>query len=428
MAASPPTPAKRGLRQAVAALRHRDFSLFWWGALVSNIGSWMQNVIIPYVLLTTTGDARWVGLAAFLQFSPSVLLGPLSGSLADRFQRRRVLLVTQSAMAVLAFALWGMWATGVRSPWALVGIVALGGIVSGLTIPAWQAFVSELVPRDDLLNAITLNSAQFNGARALGPALGGLILGAFGASWAFLVNGISYVAVLAALLLIRSRPEERARAEGRTMTQFAEGLRYMRRHTGMLVAVSTVVVVAFLGNPVFQMAALFAERVFEVDAALYGLLTGALGGGAVVGAVGLGALGGGVPRSRLVGTAIIAYSISLVAFGASPTFAIGVACIAITGAFFLVVVANLNTSVQLLVPEALRGRVLAVYIMGFTAAYPVGSLVQATLAEHFGARPVTIGAGLLLLCVGIALNLRRRLLLSLDEHTHRGEDVEPVAA
>ena len=425
--AAPAAPPQRGLRQAVAALRHRDFSLFWWGALVSNIGTWMQNVTIPYVLLTTTGDARWVGVAAFLQFSPSVVLGPLSGSLADRFQRRRVILVTQSMMAVLAFTLWGMWAAGVRSPLALIAIITLGGIVSGLTIPAWQAFVSELVPRDDLLNAITLNSAQFNGARAFGPAIGGVILGAFGASWAFLINGVSYVTVLAALLLIRSRSAQRARAEGRTLTQFAEGIRYMRRHTGMVVAVSTVVVVAFLGNPVFQMAAIFAERVFRVDAALYGLLTGALGGGAVIGAVALGALGGGVPRSRLVGTAIVAYAVALVAFGASPTFAVGVVLMAVAGAFFLVVVANLNTSVQLLVPEELRGRVLAVYIMGFTAAYPVGSLVQATLAEQIGARPVTIGAGCLLLAVGIALNLKRRLLLSLDDHTHRAER-EPVPA
>ena len=427
MAAPAAAAPKRGLRQAVAALRHRDFSLFWWGALVSNIGSWMQNVTIPYVLLTTTGDARWVGVAAFLHFSPSVVLGPLSGSLADRFQRRRVILVTQSIMALLAFTLWGMWSAGVRSPWALITIITLGGIVGGLTIPAWQAFVTELVPRDELLNAITLNSAQFNGARAVGPAIGGVILGAFGASWAFLVNGISYVAVLAALLLIQARPAERARAEGRTMSQFAEGIRYMRRHTGMVVAVSTVVVVAFLGNPVFQMAAIFAERVFEVDAALYGLLTGALGGGAVIGAVALGALGGGIPRSRLVGTAIVAYAVALIAFGASPTFAVGVVLIAITGAFFLVVVANLNTSVQLLVPEELRGRVLAVYIMGFTAAYPVGSLLQATLAEQIGARPVTIGAGLLLLLVGIGLNVRRHLLQSLDEHTHR-RDPEPVAA
>ena len=394
---------------------------------MSNIGSWMQNVTIPYVLLTTTGDARWVGVAAFLQFSPSVVLGPLSGSFADRFQRRKLILVTQSLMALLAFALWGMWVAGVRSPWALITIITLGGIVAGLTIPAWQAFVSELVPRDDLLNAITLNSAQFNGARAFGPAIGGVVLGAFGASWAFLINGVSYVTVLAALLLIRYRPAERARAAGRTMSQFAEGIRYMRRHTGMVVAVSTVVVVAFLGNPVFQMAAIFAERVFKVDAALYGLLTGALGGGAVVGAIALGAFGGGVPRSRLVGSAIVAYAVALIAFGASPTFAVGVVLIAVAGGFFLVVVANLNTSVQLLVPEELRGRVLAVYIMGFTAAYPVGSLVQATLAEHFGARPVTIGAGSLLLLVGIGLNVHRRLLLSLDEHTHRSER-EPVAA
>jgi MFS family permease len=429
--AAPALGPRRGLVQAVAALRHRDFALFWTGALLSNIGTWMQNVTVPYVLYAATGSASWVGFAAFMQFIPGVLFGPVAGSLADRFQRRSVLLVSQGLAAAVAFLLWGVFKTGHATPWVIVSIVALNGTVFGVGIASWQAFVTELVPREDLLNAITLNSAQFNGARAFGPAIGGIVLGHFGPSWAFLINGFSYVTVLGALVVIRARTREHARPEGRVLTQFREGITYIGRHPGIALALALVGAVGFLGSPVFQLAPVLARDVFHVGPGGYGVLTGALGGGAVVGAALLGALGSGARRSRLVAVSMLGYGLSLAALGAAPSFAVGVLCMALAGMGYLAVVASLQTTVQVLVAEALRGRVLAVYVMTFTAAYPLGALLQGRVADRIGA-PTTIAiAGSILVVLGLVLLVRPRASRQMDAHTHRGEATsipDPIAA
>lgn len=436
MAAAPvaptPAPAPRGLIQAVAALRHRDFALFWTGALLSNIGSWMQHITVPYVLYQETNSASWVGFAAFMQFIPGVVLGPWAGSLADRFPRRVVLLVSQGLAAVVAFALWAVFVAGQASPGLLVALVSINGAVFGIGIASWQAFVTELVPRDALLNAITLNAAQFNGARAFGPAIGGVVLARYGASWAFLVNGLSYVAVLGALMLIRTKAREHARPEGRILAQFGEGVRYIRRHPGIALSMALVGAVGFLGSPVFQLAPVLAKDVFHVGAGAYGLLTGALGGGAVIGAAVLGSLGTTPRRSRLVAVSLVGYGASLGLLAAAPTYAVGVAAMAFAGMGYLATVASLQTTVQILVAESVRGRVLAVYVMMFTAAYPVGALLQGWTADAVGARATIGAAAAVLVAIGVVLVAKPRIARQMDAHTHRGDTApstaDPVAA
>ena len=421
--------------QAVAALGERDFAYFWVGALFSNIGTWMQNITVPYVLYRQTHSASWVGFAAFMQFLPGVLLGPVAGSLADRFPRRVVLLVSQAGAALLAFALWALFETGHGTPWNIVILVTLSGAAFGVGIASWQALVTELVPREALLNAITLNSAQFNGARALGPAVGGFVLGRYGPSWAFLINGLSYVTVLFALVVIRPRPRQHDRPQGRVFAQFSESVSYIRRHPGIALALMLVGCVGFLGSPVFQLAPVLARDVFHVDARAYGILTGALGGGAVVGAGLLGSLGTGSRRSRLVAVSLVGYGLSLAGLGLAPSFAFGVACMALAGMGYLAAVASLQTTVQVLVAETLRGRVLAVYVMVFTAAYPLGALLQGWLADRVGARATIASAGSILVVLGLVLLVRPRRSRDMDEHTHRGESAaaasgtaDPIAA
>jgi MFS family permease len=425
---SQPRPA-RGLRQSVAALHHPNFARFWTGALVSNIGTWMQNVTVPYVIYDRTHSAALVGVAGFCQFFPAMILGPVGGSLADRYPRRSVLLVTQSLMAALAFALWGLYVAGLASTPVLILLVFLGGVVAGINVPAWQAFVAELVPRDSLLNAVTLNSAQFNAARAVGPALAGAVL-AIGPSWAFLANGVSYAAVIVALLLIRLAPKvEAAVTERHLFREFAESLRYTRDNRGMLLAVLLVGAVAFLGNPLFQLIPVFAKDVFHVGAGSYGVLTGALGAGGVIGAVLLGSLGNVERRGRLIGFALLFYAVSVASFALAPTFALGLVAMACAGMAFLTTVASLNTSVQLLVPESLRGRVMALYIMMFTGAYPLGSLVQGALADRIGARATVAGAGTILAAIAGFMAMRPRLLGLLDERRDAdADDVDLVEA
>jgi len=409
----------RKLPDAVAAFRSRDFSLFWTGALVSNIGTWMQNVTVPFVLFRITHSALWVGLAAFVQLFPSMLIAPVAGALADRLERRRVLIASQAVQGLLALALWGVWVAGLRSPSVLVLLVGGGGLAFGVAMPSWQAFITELVPRDDLLNAVTLNSAQFNGARALGPAVGGLVLGRFGPSWAFLFNAVSFAAVIAALALIEPTGAVRDRVRRRVLREFGDGVSYARRHGGILVAFGVVAAVFFFGNPVFQLTAVFAKRVYRVGAGPYGLLTAAYGIGAVAGAGVLSVLGRRWPRSRLVTSAVLLYAVGLVGFGVAHSYVVGWFFLLVTGVAFLCSVATTNTSVQLLVAEELRGRVLALYMMALTASYPLGALLQGWVADQVGAPTTVIIAGSFLGLVGLLLLVRPGLAALLDEHSHR---------
>jgi MFS family permease len=408
-------------------LHHRDFALFWVGALLSNIGTWMQNVTVPYVIFQITHSAGWVGLAAFASLFPALLLAPLAGSLADRFNRKVLLAWSQVVQGLLALALWGAWIEHWRSPGLLIGIIAVNGAAFGCTMPSWQAFLTELVPREDLLNAITLNSAQFNAARAFGPAIGGLVLGRFGPSWAFLGNALSFLAVLAALAAVHVPRLERAPSTEPVLAQFREGLAYARRHTGILLALLLCAAISFLGTPVFQLAPVLAKRVYHVGPGLYGLLITAFGSGAVVGAGALGLLGDRVPTSRVVIGGASAYAAGLVLVGATNIYGGGVAGMAVCGLAFLVVMATLNTTVQLQVAEAIRGRVLALWMVAITGAYPLGALLQGWLADQIGARATVTAAGIVLAGVVAVLVARPGLATALDGHAHRREKpISPV--
>jgi MFS family permease len=415
-----------GLRQSVKAFHHRDFALFWSGALVSNAGTWMQNVTVPFVLLELTHSPVWVGLAAFVQFFPGVIFGPVAGPLADRFPRRTVLLWSQVAQGLLALGLWAAWVGHARRPVVLLVLVGLNGVAAGLAVPAWQAFVSELVPRRDLLNAVTLNSAQFNAARAIGPAAGGVVLGAYGPSWAFLFNGLSYLAVIGALLMIQSKPVKIAAGKEPILRQFMDGVRYANRHTGIRVALAVVAAFALLAMPLSTLTPIFARRVYHVGASRYGWLATAYGVGAVIGAVVIGVTGDSLRRGRLVMAALLTYVAALVGLGLVSGYVGGLAFIALAGECHLAVAAALNTSIQLLVAEHMRGRVIAVYIMVLTGGFPLGSLIQSWLAGVVGARATVIGAGAVLSVVPLLLLARPALMDSLDHHTHRA--VAPVDA
>jgi MFS family permease len=402
------TRRSRGLRHAFRALRHRDFALFWSGAFVSSIGMWMQGVTVPFLLHEATGSATWVGLSAFAQFAPVMVMSPLGGALADRHARRTILVWNQMALLVLALALWLSVHGGVIRPGLMVTLVGLSGIVAGLGIPSWQSFVAELVPRESLLNAVTLNSAQFNVSRAIGFMLGGLALYSVGPGLAFLVNALSYLAVLAALAAIHPRratstvaatsveiPEVAGPAAG--PATFRLGLAYVRRHPGLQLAVLTCGIVMFLGGPVIQLAPVFARDTFGVDERAYGFLAAALGVGATAGSVVISAYGDGVRRSRLIVASIVIYGVAVLGMALTPSYAGGLAAMAIIGIGYLAVASVLNTSIQLAVDDRFRGRVLALYVMVFTGAYPLGSLLQGIATDHFGVRVVVGTAGAVML-------------------------------
>ena len=413
-APTPTAPPARGLRHAARAFRHRDFTIFWLGALASNTGSWVQNLAVPYVLYQVTESAFWVGLATFTQFVPVMLLGPLAGSIADRFDRRRVLLVTQTLMAIAALALWLAWASGVRSPLAILALVSIAGIFAGVNIPSWQSFVNDLVPREDLLSAVTLNSLQFNAARALGPGIAGILLASLGPSWAFFLNGVSFVFVLGALLLVRNRQVALETAlTGGFLRQFRRAMRYTRRQPGILIGILVAVLVGALGNPVFQFTVIFAAEVYEVGPLGLSLLNVSLGLGAVLAAPLVS--GWDVTRATLVRWGLLTYGLAIVAFAAAPVYVVGLLALVVVGGGFLVVISSTNTSVQVIVADHMRGRVMALRIMAFTGAYPIGALLQGLLSDVIGARVTVGGAGTVLVVAGLVLASRPGWLGRLDD-------------
>jgi MFS family permease len=410
------TPPARGLSHALRALRHRDFAIFWTGALFSNTGSWVQNLTIPYVFYQLTGSAFWVGFVTFTQFVPAMVLGPLAGSIADRFDRRRILLSTQSAMALVALSLWGVWASGVRSLPPILALVMLSGVLAGLNIPSWQAFVNDLVPRHDLLSAVTLNSLQFNAARAFGPAIAGVLLATLGATWAFLVNGLSFVFVLIALLLVRTRPAKRTTPiSGGFIRQFGRAVRYTRTQPGIVVAMAVAVLVGSLGNPVQQFTVVFAADEFVVGPLGLAFLNVSIGLGAVIAFFLVSGWDNVVNKATLVRWSFLAYGLAVIAFALSPNYTFGLVSLAVVGGGFLAVISTTNTAVQTIVADHIRGRVMAFRVMAFTGAYPLGALLQGFLADQIGARATVAGAGVLLLAAGVYLAMRPSLLGRLDD-------------
>ncbi len=384
-------------RHSRRALSYRNYRLFLSGALVSNSGVWIQMIALGFVIEDLTNSGAWVGLAAMMQTLPAVFLGMVGGALADRFPRRIMLMFTNSAQALIALGFSAMWASGVDRPLAYIALGVVNGCVNGIQLPAWQAFVSELVPRGALLNAVTLNSAQFNASRAVGPAIGGLVLAVGGPGWCFLVNSLSYGPAVLALIFIRV--PRLAPVGGERPNMFkdaAAAVRYATGHPGIRLAIFIAGVVAFLGQPIIHLVVIFANDVFKVDEFQYGILAAAGGVGAMLNTPFVAGKGSRVPRSRLIGMGWPVYGLALVGFALAPEYWLGVVFLGVVGAAHIATASTLNTVIQLQVDEALRGKVLALYLMTLLAGMPLGAQLQGAMADIIGPRITVGGAGILL--------------------------------
>jgi predicted MFS family arabinose efflux permease len=281
-----------------------------------------------------------------------------------------------------------------------------------------------------LLNAVTLNSAQFNGARAFGPALGGVVLATLGPSGAFALNALSYLAVLGALASIRSRPaaiQDGAAERSSVLGETRETIAYIRNVPGIAACVLVVAAIGFFGSPVFPLLVVFAKEVFEVSDSLYGVLGAALGIGGIVATPFIAGRGSGMRRSRLGSLGLGLYALSLIGFALAPVFAVAVVALVAAGGAYLAVSSTLNTTIQVQVEEQRRGKVLALYVMGLTSSYPLGSLVQGALADRIGVRAVTACAGVALGLVWFRLRATRRFLtMDADPQAMDGAADEPA--
>ena len=393
-----------------AALGLRNYRLFWIGGLISNTGRWFQTLAIPAITWQLTENAGWVGLAGFAQMIPMAVVAPLAGALADRHDRRRLLIVTQSVQALSTAVLMSMWAAGVRSPTAYVATAAVAGLGGGLNLPAWQAFVSELVPRELMLNAITLNSMQFNSSRMFGPVLAGVVLASAGPAWAFFVNLVSFSGVLVALVLIDTRSNVVAeKGSLRPIRDFVDTISYVRGEPGIAAAITVVMIVGFFGFSLQVLSVVFAEEVFDRGPSGFGWMLTMMGAGAVLASPVVASLGGRLPRSKIQSVALGSYALAVMAFALAPTFLIALFALMLVGASHLTTASTLNTTIQLHVEDSRRAKVLSVYFVVLLVASPVGQLSLGQLMQTFGPRPVVFGAGVTMLVAGGALVASGRL-------------------
>jgi len=369
-----------------------NYRLWFVGALIANIGTWMQRIAQDWLVLTelTDNSGFAVGIVTALQFLPTVFLTPVAGVLTDRFNRRRILIVTQSALGVLAAALGTMVLLGVAELWHVYVFASLLGVVSALDAPARQVFVSELVPADQLSNAVGLNSASFNAARLVGPGIAGLGIAAVGTGWIFIINAISFAATIVAMWGMRVQdlrtPEPAQRAKG----QLREGIAYVRHRSDIVVIMITVFVVSALGMNFQLTSAVMAREVFDRGAGEYGLLGSVMAIGSLAGA--LAAARRSRPRVRLVVGAAFGFGITSGLMAIMPTFWAFSATSVLVGFFTLTMITAANTTIQLSTDPTVRGRVMSLYLMVFFGSNPVGAPVVGWIAEHWGAR-WSIGVG-----------------------------------
>jgi MFS family permease len=398
---------ERPRRSAVRALRHRNYQLFFVGQLVSLIGTWMQSVAQSWLVYRLTGSSLLLGAVSFASQVPVFVVAPIGGAVADRVSRRRILLATQIAAMLLALGLGFFTLSGRIRVAHLFFFGSALGIVNAFDIPARQAFVVEMVGPDDLGNAIALNSSVVNGARLLGPAIAGVLVGAVGEGWCFVANGLSYVAAIAALAAMTLIPRALAPRRASALADIVEGFRYVAQDEPTRALLFLLGAVSLFGMSFTVLMPIFADRILHGGPSALGILMAASGGGALVGALTLAARSELRGIGRWVAWAGAAFGVSLVAFAFSRWFWLSVLLLIPGGAAMMIAMAGCNTVIQTLTPDAMRGRVMAVYVMMFMGSAPFGALAAGWAAEHIGP-PATVAAGGVM-CIAAALLFGWRL-------------------
>ena len=406
--------------------RHRDFSLFWSAALISNSAHWMQQITVPFIVFDMTDSNTWLGAVAFAALLPGLFLTPISGVIADKVSRRLVLMLTLTVMTLVATAYLVLWVNDQLTPWRILALALIQGIAAGFQVATWQSFVPLLVPRTDLLPAVRLNSIQFTASRAVGPLVGAVLLALVGPGAVFFGNAVTYLLLVAVVAAVRPRAAPSAAGEA-VGEVFREGLEYVRRRRSLLQAVATAFAISLLGQSLVQLAAGLAGEQFDVGAlGLAGLVT-ATGIGAVA-AAGFAVLyGDRIRRSEVAMRALVLYAVGPIIAGLTTIYLFGLLGFFLLGAAHLTVAIALNTSIQIQVAERVRGRVMSIYLLGIFAGQPIGAFIGGRLGDLFGLRVVYVGFGLLLLAyVLLVVRLRFNSLRLLDVDHDILEDAAPA--
>ena len=390
----------------LGALRHRNYRLFLTGQIISTIGTWMQSVAMPWLALQLTHNAFLVGLVLAAQFTPVLLGSQFGGVVADRYRKRTVLLITQALFTIPSFALFAVSATGRAQFWMVVVAAIATGTINLFDVPSRQSFLIEMVGKQDLMNAIALNSSVFNLASVIGPAVAGLLIAAVGVPICFLANSVSYLGAIVALLLMRELPAlARAGQEQPFFARIVEGASYARREPVVGLLLLVVAVFSLFAMNRLTLIPFFADQVLGVGARGFGFLLGSMGLGALAGALTLAFNPSASDPRRQFWMAMI-WVAALLAFSISRVFAISLVTLFIAGYCQLTFVATANNRIQTITPDHLRGRVMALYAQALIGVGPLGSMQAGALATLLGAPwAMAIGAvtaGLVVLGIRVA--------------------------
>ena len=415
-------PIERPRWVAFRPLRHRNFALVWSAALISNIGTWMETIAVGVLVTERTGQAGWTALVAAAGFLPLGLMGPIGGAIADRVDRRRFMLGSTALQTVCAGTLTVLSATGHASPGAVAVVVFVAGCVAGLGFPAYQAMMPDLVPKDDLLGAVSLGQAQFNLGRVVGPALAGIAISLGSYTWAFAINTASFGAMLAALNALRVPDTARDTSDTSIWERIRVGATASRREPGVWAAILVIGAIALLASPFIALIPAVARVRFHGGAGLTSTFVSAQGIGAVGGALLVPALAQRIGRHRLLMAGLVALPTALILYAASPTPVWATITLVGVGATYICVFSGLGTVVQLRAPAHLRARVVSLYFLALGAFYPVGTVFQGPIADRVGLGEVTAGGAALLLAVLGLLRLVR------PEHLRALDDLEAYPA
>jgi MFS family permease len=384
-------------------MRHRNFRLWFFGQLTSLVGTWMQSIAQNWLVYELTGSARDLGIVNFVGAIPLVPLTLYAGAIADRFSKRRIIFAMQAAMMAQAFILFALCSAGVVQVWHVIALAFLLGAAQALDTPARQAFVVELVGKEDLSNAIALNSGIFHAARMIGPAAAGVLVATVGISGAFFLNGVSFLAVLGGLFLMDASLIMRARADGKIGDDLLGGVRYINAHRAPKAIVLLVSISAMLAMPYYVLIPVFAKEILGGGAGTYGVLMSAVGVGAVLGSL-FSASGWAVRRKGMALTAgSLSFPLFLLAFAFSRDYALSIGLLTAVGFAFVLQNAPANSLLQSIVPDHLRGRVMAIYVSIFLGLMRIGGLLLGLLATATSATAAIAAASLASLAGGAAI-------------------------
>ncbi len=381
------------IKSLFRSLRHRNFRLFWSGQLVSLVGTWMQTVAQAWLVLELTHSSLKLGIVSALQFLPMLFLSFFTGPFIDYFSKRKIIIWTQAALMALAFILALLvWTDSVRY-WHIVVLATLLGVVNTIDMPARQAYLVELVGKEDLMNAIALNSSIFNAARAIGPAVAGILITAAGTAFCFFVNGLSYIAVIAGLLSMTvDTPVRKAPLSYNVFRDMGEAVRYIRATPLLLTTISLVSVVSVFGVNFNVLVPIFTRQELHLDAAAFGFLMSSFGAGALIGSFSLAIMSRLGPKPAFLLGGGMGLSIFLVIIGLQRSYGTTAFLLFLTGLCMITFFGMANTTVQLNTEDRLRGRVMTLYTMAFGGLTPFGSLFAGTVAQWLHA-PLTFALG-----------------------------------